>query len=188
MSRADADKWDARYQQGSHTSRNPSPFLVSLSDSLPTRGRALDVAGGVGRNALWLAARGLQVTLADVSAVGLSMAGERAAEAGLSLELLSVDLESEPLPAGPWDLVVKVLYFQPSLFPAILDALAPGGLLVFLQPTVTSCERNDRPPSRFLLAPGQARELVEGFELLHYEESWLDDFHEARLLARKPVR
>jgi SAM-dependent methyltransferase len=188
MSRSDATKWDARYREGSHTSRDPSAFLLSLDDLLPRQGRALDVAGGVGRNALWLAQRGLEVTLADVSPVGLSMARERAAEAGLVIRTVEIDLESEPLPVGPWDLLVKVLYFQPTLFGAIHEVLAPGGLLVFLQPTVHNCEAHDRPPSPFLLKPGQARELLGDFEIVRYEEGWRDGYHEARVLARKPIR
>lgn len=186
MSRADRDKWDAKYRAGSHRSSRVSPFLQSLDDVLPKTGRALDVAGGAGRNALWLAARGLDVTIADVSKEGLAIANERASAAGLSVETLLVDLEEEPFPAGPWDLIVSVCFLQRSLFSVYPDVLAPGGLLVFLQPTVVNLERHEKPPRPFLLEEGEAASLVSGLTVVSLSEGWTEDgHHEARVLARR---
>jgi SAM-dependent methyltransferase len=187
MSREDRDKWDARYRAGGHVGVSPSPFLVSLANRLPRRGRALDVAGGAGRNALWLAARGLDVTIADVSEVGLAVARERAERAQLHVQTREVDLEEE-FPEGPWDLVVCILYLQRSLFETFPRVLAPGGLLVFLQPTVINLERHAKPPRDFLLEPGEGRSLIQDLDILESDEGWsIDGFHEARILARKRV-
>src|SRR5947207_8564379 len=73
--------WNKKYSEGSHASLEPDPFLLSawsefLKDIVP--GKALDVAGGVGRHALWLAERGWQVKLVDISEVGIQMAKEHA--------------------------------------------------------------------------------------------------------------
>ena len=186
MSRADRGKWDARYRKGSHTSADVSPFLASLDEVLPRSGRGLDVAGGAGRNALWLAARGLDVTIVDVSEVGLSIARERAAAAGLSLHTVCVDLEEEPFPEGPWDLIVSVCFLQRSLFATYPEVLAPGGLLVFLQPTVKNLERHQKPPRPFLLEEGEAASLVSGLTIVSLTEDWTEDgHHEARVVARR---
>src|SRR5881392_844639 len=69
--------WNKKYSEGSHASLEPDPFLLSawsefLKDIVP--GKALDVAGGVGRHALWLAERGWKVKLVDVSEVGIELA------------------------------------------------------------------------------------------------------------------
>ncbi|MBW2454800.1 MAG: methyltransferase domain-containing protein [Deltaproteobacteria bacterium] len=187
MSQADRDKWNRKFGEGSHTSSEPSSFLVAQANQLPTRGRALDIAGGVGRNALWLAERGLEVTIADNSDVGLLMARERATEAGLTLHTELVDLEQEPLPDGPWDLVTKVLYMQRSLFATIPEVLRPGGLLVCIQPTVANLERHAKPPRPHLLLPGELREFVQGLEIIELVEDWsADGYHDACVLARKP--
>jgi 2-polyprenyl-3-methyl-5-hydroxy-6-metoxy-1,4-benzoquinol methylase len=77
MSDADRQKWDARYAQPAAAPRDPEPFLLELDHLLPRSGRALDVAGGAGRNAIWLARRGLDVTLVDISAVGRTMPERR---------------------------------------------------------------------------------------------------------------
>jgi hypothetical protein len=69
MAEADRRRWDARYREHEPGLRQPSGSLVALADLLPHAGRALDVAGGTGRHALFLAQRGLDVTLADISGV-----------------------------------------------------------------------------------------------------------------------
>ncbi len=104
MSERERTNWDKRYRQRSEIGE-PSPWLISLASKLPSQGRALDIAGGAGRHALWLARRGLDVTLADISCVALEMARQSAEERGLQIETLAVDLEQDPFPVGPWDLM-----------------------------------------------------------------------------------
>lgn len=193
MSAADRARWDARYRTGAGATTGPAPFLLGLDAVLP-RGdgtgpplRALDVAGGSGRNAVWLARRGLDVTCADISPIGLEQAGRAADAAGVSLHRLVLDLEAEPLPDGPFALVVSIDFLHRPLFAAFADALAPGGLLVFAQATRANLARHPHPSARFLLDDGELPRLVPGLEVLRCEEGWFDDRHEARLVARKPI-
>jgi tellurite methyltransferase len=194
MSQADRDKWNARYREGTPYARSePSPFLVSLDDLLPKAGRALDLAGGAGRNAIWLARRGLQVSLADISQEGLALARAAAARAGVTLSLLEADLEEEPLPPGPFDLILSFNFLRRELFAAFPDRLAPGGLLVYLQGTRSNLQRHARPPASFLLEDGELPGLLGPLEVVRYQETWFDypgeePRHEARLVARKPQK
>ncbi len=195
MAKEDRERWNQRYRAGGHVARAPSDALRALGDSLPRRGYALDVAGGTGHNALWLAERGLEVTLVDIADVALAFAGARARERDLDLRTCALDLERDPLPTSPaadgrYQLVLCLRYLQRELFPAMIAALAPGGLLLFAQPTVTNLERNDRPSRRFLLERGELRELAgldrDQLEVLRYEEAWTErGTHEAVLLARR---
>ena len=82
MAVADRRTWDARYRAHEPGLRQPSSSLLAVADLMPLGGRALDVAGGTGRHALWLARRGLDVTLADLSGVALELARREAARAG----------------------------------------------------------------------------------------------------------
>ena len=189
----DRERWNDRWRTvaASRDIVTPSPFLVSLAALLPTPSRdhtprALDVAGGPGRNALWLAARGFDVTLVDVSSVALELARSAATSAGVSLALVETDLESGSLPPGPFDLVVAIDYLHRPLFSAFPDVLAPGGLFVYAHPTRKNLERNAHPSARFLLDEGELPRLVRGLDLVRYEEGWFDARHAARLVARAP--
>src|SRR5215211_7845992 len=77
VSESDREKWNARFREQRQLA-SPSPFLLELDGILPRRGRALDVAGGAGRHAIWLARRGLEVTLVDISDVALDIARRQA--------------------------------------------------------------------------------------------------------------
>ena len=184
MAAGDRERWDARYRDGNHTSLQPASFIVSLDDVLPRKGSALDVAGGAGRHALWLAKRGLRVTIVDVSPVALEIAAERAAAAGVSLKTHCANLQSEPLPAGPWDVIVCHHYLERAIFSQLPRVLSHGGHFVFIQPTTTNLERHAKPSRRFLVLPDEAPKLVAPLRVIRHEQSWRDDRHEARLLAQ----
>jgi tellurite methyltransferase len=194
MSQADREKWNARFREGSAYAREqPASFLTGLADQLPTQGRALDVAGGAGRNAVWVARRGLAVTLADISSEALALARAHADRAGVPLDLVETDLEADALPVGPFDLILSFNFLRRELFAVFPRLLAPGGLLVYLQPTQSNLQRHPRPPASFLLADGELPSLLQGLEVVSYQEGWFDDpstdetRHEARLLARRPA-
>lgn len=189
MSEQDREKWNATYRD-EEVRKGPSSFLVGLDALLPRRGRALDVGGGSGRHALWLARRGLTVTLADVSEVALERAARAASEEGLPLSTVRVDVEAEPLPPGPWDLIVCTYFLHRPLFAAFPDALAPGGWLAFAHATRRNLERHPRPGPRFLLEDGELATIVHGLrglDVVQLAEGWFEEGrHEARLVARKP--
>jgi tellurite methyltransferase len=167
---------------------DPSAFVrVALAPLLGQPGRALDVAGGAGRHAIWLADRGWDVTMVDTSQVAIDIARERAHAAGADLDLIHADLTADGLPTGPWDLILIVHYLQRDLFPRVIEELAQGGLIAFSVATVRNVERHERPALPYVLDEGEAPSLVDGLRIIHYAEGWsIENRHEARLVARKP--
>jgi SAM-dependent methyltransferase len=106
-----ASDWDLRYAGRQLVwTATPNRFLVAEVASLPA-GRALDVACGEGRNAVWLAERGWQVTGVDFSPVALAKAAELAAARGVEVEWVLADLMEWAPPADAFDLVC-VMYLQ----------------------------------------------------------------------------
>lgn len=187
MSGDERERWDATYRERGPIARAPSAVLTALSPWLPVRGRALDVGGGDGRHASWLAERGLDVTIVDVSPVGLAHARALAATAGRDVATVAADLDVDPLPAGPWDVIVQFHYLNRALFPAYRDALAPGGVLVAVHPTRRNLERHPRPSARFLVGEGELAGLADGLVVVHATEGWtIEERHEAVIVARKP--
>jgi tellurite methyltransferase len=189
VSEFDRQKWNAKYGSDFKVPREPSVVLTSLERFLPSKGRGLDVAAGGGRHGIWLANRGLDVTLADVSSAGLAIAEQRAAEQGVAVKTVVVDMLDDPTgrdALGQWDVILSVCFLPRGLFPWFVEHLTPGGTLVVIQPTITNLERHDRPPRDFLLESGELRGLAGPLDVLHYEEGWLaDDRHDAVLVARK---
>jgi SAM-dependent methyltransferase len=160
--------------------------LVGLADYLPAGGRALDVAGGAGRNAIWLASRGFHVTIVDISSVALALASKRAVFANVKIQTLEIDAEQQPLPGGPFNLVLSHCYLCRNLFPQFPNLLADDGRLVVIQPTRKNLERNEKPPAAYLFEEGELRGLAAGLEIVHYDEGWsADDRHDAVLVAKK---
>lgn len=186
MSEVERAHWNHRYRsEGWKT--EPSAFLLEAAPHLPPKSRILDVAGGTGRNAIWLAQQGHDVTIADISETGLGMARRAAAGAGVEITTICMDFDVDPLPAGPWDVIIDFHFLKRFLFPVFFAELRPGGLLIFCRSTVKNAERNDRPPRSHSIKEGEGWELLADWELLIAREGWsVEHRHEFESLARKP--
>jgi len=165
----------------------PSPFLERMLPSLP-RGRALDLASGAGRDAVFLALNGWRSEAWDHDPEALERAialaeGEGVPLATQVVELVEAELAEAP---GRWDVIVVVRFLHRPLLPWIERALAPGGALVY-ETFRTGQERYGRPKNpRFLLEPGELRTAFPSLEAEHYEEVEPEGGPVlARLLARR---
>ncbi len=186
MAEADRERWDRIWREGGHgEGAEPPLWLAALDAEMPRAGRALDVACGAGRVALFWAARGLDALAVDVSPEALRRAQEAASAAGLSLATLALDLEREPPPAGPFAAISVFHYLQRDLFPALAARLAPGGVLACEIATVENLERNPKPSRRFLLERGELPGLCAPLETIHHREGWDGGRCLARILARR---
>lgn len=132
----DAAAWDARYaSQPLVWSAGPNELFASLLQDVAP-GRALDLAAGEGRTAVWLAQRGWQVRAVDFSTAGVAKGCERAAAQGLDVEWVVDDVTTADLGSG-YDLIA-VLYLQlpylqmERLVGRCVQGLAPGGRLVLI--------------------------------------------------------
>lgn len=140
----DSNGWDARYAAAPDLvwSREPNRFVVEELAGLPP-GRAIDLAAGEGRNALWLAERGWQVTAVDFSGVAIDRGRKLAEEHGLTVEWLVADLTGYVPPKAAFDLVlIAYLQLPPDQMADVLRkaavALAPGGTLLLVGHDVTN--------------------------------------------------
>jgi SAM-dependent methyltransferase len=170
------DDWNRRYAEtGLLWTATPNRFLVAELADLPA-GRALDLACGEGRNAVWLAERGWDVVGVDFADVALAKAEQLAAQRGVSLELVHADLlDYEPEP-GEFDLVC-VLYLQlpaeerrPVLARAAA-AVALGGTFFLVGHDTTNLEHGHGGPSdpRVLFTPEDVAAELAGLEVVKAE-------------------
>ena len=169
-----AEDWDRRYGERADRlwSGHPNGALVAGVEAL-SAGTALDVGCGEGADAIWLAAQRWQVTAVDISDVALDRARDAAADAGVEVDWVRVDLPNEPLPTGPFDLV-SVMYPAFRLTPdgaaihALLDAVAPGGTLLFVHHDFHGHDGH-RPsgfdPADYVQPDDVARHLADGWTI-----------------------
>ena len=185
------ESWNQRYSEGSHAEFEPDPFLLKAYDQIihplfPKGGTALDLAGGMGRHAIWLAELRWKVTVVDISAVAFEKAQRKAEERGVKIDFLVRDLRSFDPGEEKYDLVLVFFYLQRDLYPALVKALKPGGLLVYTTYTEehkTKHAKTVRHPEYYL----QENELLHTFlrlRVLHYRET-VEEKGVAELVAQK---
>jgi SAM-dependent methyltransferase len=194
MTRDDRERWDRQHsaEQGGDAA---SGFLVKILDAeawqIP-RGRALDLASGKGRNALFLAERGFDVVAMDISPVALAEGKRRAEEKHLALEWQAVDLEQARLPESGYDLIINFNYLQRSLLPQIKTALAVGGYVIFETYLIDQQTLGHPKNPAYLLRHNELLEIFAGFRILCYREGRFSDHDNpafrAGIFAQKTAR
>jgi SAM-dependent methyltransferase len=127
--------WDLKYRQGLPSLTRPDPFFVSayerfVEPSFPNAGLALDLAGGLGRHALWLATRKWRVSVVDISEVAIGKLRQAADQLNVDTCLFAQDVAEFNFEAARFDLIILFYHLDRSLFPKIVAALSPGGLFV----------------------------------------------------------
>lgn len=163
--------WNCRWREKAGEPLTVDSWLLAIAALLPDSGRALDLACGRGRHALFLAERGLTVTALDSSAEALDQLHNEATRRALTIETRQVDLEINPqLPTACFDVVLLFFYLQRSLLSHLREAVCPGGLAVLR--TFSSAGPFPGGPENpdFVLRPGELLETFAGWEILRNEE------------------
>ena len=160
--------WDRRYQEGEHINNGPNRLITDFAARLAP-GRALDVASGAGRHAIWLAERGWQVTAVDDSRAAMQILQRRSREKAVVITSFIADLERHEfvIERESYDLIVVCNYLQRDLFPSIRAGTRIGGIVVAVIAMV-DIDPNIRPMNpAYLLHPGELRAEFEGWEFIH---------------------
>jgi len=191
VSLQDRLKWDARYAEGAYAERlHASECLRQWLPRVP-QGRALDIACGAGRNALYLAANGFSVDALDISAVALARARDAARLAGIDVRWIEHDLDDGLPVQGPYQLVTQLRYVNDAVTSAAPGLLAAGGFFVCEQHLRTQAAVSGPQSPRFRVAAGQLERLVPGLEIIALSEGLRTDPDGQRvalatLVARRP--
>lgn len=182
MSVNDRARWDQRWGDITDEAYAPHPLLLR-HEKLLSPGWGLDLACGLGQNAIWLAQRGYRMLGVDVSAVALKKAAEAARRQELAHQpqWIQADLDNWYIPAGRFDLVVVFRFLDRRLFPALQEAVRPSGLIFYQTRHRGLLRRLPEANPDFLLKPGELPDLFAGWEIVHYQE----EKEEAGLIAAK---
>jgi SAM-dependent methyltransferase len=185
--------WDDRFASGEYPrAPEPSAVLRSYEPAIPD-GRALDVAAGTGRNAVYLAEAGYAVDALDASREGLSIVRERAAERDVAdrVETIQADASTYGFPDETYELITMSFFHALDRFADLIESLAPGGYL-FVEGHLRSADATPSGPSddRYRFAANELLRAGLGLTVLYYDETTEErpgDHRRAtaRLLARR---
>lgn len=165
--------WDERFRTGQYPQDpDPAELLARYAETLP-EGRALDIATGTGRNAVYLAEEGYDVDAIDGSRVGLEITEERAAARGVAdrISPIQADIPSHEFPEASYDLVTISFYRAIDRLPDIKASLNPGGVL-FVEHHLRTTDPVSSGPSgdRYRFEANELLRSVLDFTVLSYEE------------------
>lgn len=184
--------WDERYRSGRQPEdleAAPTRLVIETAKALAP-GKALDLACGTGRNALWLAKQGWTLMAVDGAPAAIEILQHRAAVEGVTVEARVADLEKGEysIEQSAWDLILMSYYLQRDLFEPAKRGVVPGGIVLAIVHTTEPGEE----PAYKRLRPGELQRYFDGWEILHhYQGRPADPAHQravAEIVARRPAR
>ena len=182
----DKDRWDEKYATDRYVfGKEPIPFLKEHIHLLP-KGKVLDIARGEGRNGVFLATQGFQVTGIDISQAGLAKARRLAEAHHVSIETRVVDLEGITLEQNTYDVIVMSYYMQRDLFPQIKAALKPGGMAVVETYNVGHLKYRPTFTRKYLLAPNELLHHFKDCTIIRYQAYDEAEESYSSILVQKP--
>jgi len=187
---SDRLKWNLRFaSDDSYLGERPSPFLLREMErirQLTPGKRALDIACGEGRNSVFLALNGYEVTAVDISDVGLAKAAKQAEENAVAIDFQQVDLDGYQF-TEKFDLILNFNFLLRDLIPQAVQALSAGGLLIIdtLMESPQLLATHSSPA--YFLRRGELYRICKELpgEVLLHEELPEDQMPTARILFRK---
>lgn len=193
---SDQQKWDQHYQADLAVriqAPSVAPVLVQNQHLLPCQGKALELACGLGDNAIFLAERGLLVSAWDLSAVAVQRLAARAASASLALTTECKDVVAAPPMPDQFDVVVVSCFLDRRLIAPIRNTIKAGGL-VFYQTFIKEAVTQTGPRNlAYRLDNNELLDFFKGWQILFYREEGITGDvslgyrDQAMLVAKKPV-
>ena len=190
--KTDKKRWDQRFGRKEFAlGKEPNPFLKKHI-CLLSGGRALDIATGEGRNAVFLAQHGFEVDAVDISEKGLKKARELAREKGVKVNVLLVDLDHYQIEKERYDLIANFYFLKRRLIPKVRKGLKKGGKVIFqtyLLEHRTLATGGPRQ-AKYFLKPNELLRFFKDFRILFYREGISREGRKrkavASLIAEKP--
>jgi 2-polyprenyl-3-methyl-5-hydroxy-6-metoxy-1,4-benzoquinol methylase len=167
------NKWDERYREAVVNYPEPALVLEQNQHLLPKHGHALDLACGLGANALLLAKHGLQTQAWDISGEALTKLAVEAKRRQLDVLTEQRDVSAAPPAKNSFDVIVVSHFLDRVLCAQLVDALKPNGL-VFYQTFCRDKVENKGPQNaEFLLTDNELLRLFAGLKIRAYREEGL---------------
>lgn len=169
----DRDRWNQKYNEPMYLyGREPTLFLKQKLGLL-RKGRALVLAMGEGRNAVYLAQNGFDVTGVDVSDVAIAKCKILAEERGVKLDTVVADLTDYDLGTEQYELITNFFFYDELILTRAIRYLKPGGIFIFEQFSCKHARYGQFGPknSAYLVKPSELLRIFKAFRLLYFEDT-----------------
>lgn len=177
MSDSDREHWDKLHAE-SNKRGDASAFLQMIFrefGAVLNPGKALDIACGAGRNAIFLAERGWQVDAIDISPVALAQLDAEAGSKGLSILTQQADLQTTELPRDNYDLIINIRFLERGLLPAVSQSIKPEGYLIFETFLIDQQQIGHPSNPDYLLYHNELLDRFRDLRVLFYREGAFSD-------------
>lgn len=182
-------QWDLLYgRTGFVYGKKPVKFLAENFHLIATKGSVLDVGMGEGRNAVYLATKGFQVTGIDISSAAIKKAEALASEYQVQITAITSDASKYHFKKNSFDAVLCFYYVDRALLPVLIDLIKPGGYLFYEAYTIDQKKlmgSNPADEDSFFLKNGELQGLLKGLKIVKYEEGLSQNEAKASAIARK---
>ncbi|MCZ6677114.1 MAG: methyltransferase domain-containing protein [Candidatus Poribacteria bacterium] len=195
---SDKERWDGRYDREMYIyGKEPVAFLKNKLNRLK-QGKALVLAMGEGRNAVYLAQHGFDVTGVDISSIAIEKCKRLADERGVQVNTVVADLTDYDLGYEQYDLITNFYFYDKSILERSIGALKPGGMFIFEQFSVDHLKLGQQfgpKTAKYLVKPNELLEVFKSTRILYYEDTVVEldeGMHKGataiiRLIAQKPT-
>ena len=170
---SDKERWNLKYEGTTYIyGKEPTAFLKEKL-SLLKRGKALVLAVGEGRNAVYLAENGFDVTGVDISEVGIEKCERLAKERGVAVNSIVADLTDYDMGKEQYNLITNFYFYDRSILPRVINALKPGGIFIFETYSRDHPKHSKFGPKNpdYLVKPNELLEIFKSLRILYYEDT-----------------
>ena len=170
MSKNNEEKWNAIYQSRTHDQKQATRVLIENRHLLPESGKALDLACGLGANALYLAQHKLDTCAWDISSEAISTLDKFAKDSNINLVTEVRDVSNNPPSEDTFDVIVVSHFLDRKIIPNIKNALKKNGLIFFQKFTADKTNETGPKNPDYLLGKNELLSLFKEFTILVYRE------------------
>lgn len=183
-------QWDMLYgRSGFVYGKKPAKFLAENFHLIPKAGKVLDVGMGEGRNSVFLATKGYEVTGIDISSVAIKKAEELAKEYDVTVLSILGDAKKYQFKPNNFDAVLCFYYVDRELLPVLINLIKPGGYLYYEAYTLDQKIKSGLKDTQddYYLKSGELKTLLKDLKIIKYEEGVFGNEYKASAIARKPL-
>jgi len=170
----DSDKWDAIYQSkqqnGETKELTPAYILQEFHHLLPAQGKALDLASGLGANALFLAQHNMESHAWDISSIAIEKLNEISNSLNLNINTEVRDVVTSPPEENTFDVIVVCHFLDRQIMPEIIAALRNNGLLFYQTFTKTRVQESGPSTEQYRLGKNELLDLCKGLDTIVYRD------------------